>query len=132
MLPFSSWKVWWTKNVWKFMQHRQGYLFLSASINTMTQTNMFIKKANITKEFLSIIDWIYYWRLFCTSHEHYNYLQLTQLIKMEINIQKIIKIDQLNSAWSMKKSKLNLGISILIQKLFRSWVILIFFYREVN
>jgi len=30
----------------------------------------------VGKEFLSRINQIYYWRLFCKTHEHYNYLQL--------------------------------------------------------
>ncbi len=33
---------------------------------------------------LSRINWIYYWRSFCTTHEHYNYLQLMYLIKCYI------------------------------------------------
>jgi hypothetical protein len=37
----------------------------------------------IRREFLSRINWIYYWRLICTTHEHYNYLQLIKLINIE-------------------------------------------------
>jgi hypothetical protein len=37
----------------------------------------------IRKEFLSRINQIYYWGLFCTTHEHYNYLQLIKFIKVE-------------------------------------------------
>ncbi len=37
----------------------------------------------IRKEFMSRINQIYYWRLFCTTHEHYNHLQLIKLIKTE-------------------------------------------------
>jgi hypothetical protein len=33
------------------------------------------KKRNLVQN-----KWIYYWRLFCTKHEHYNYLQLKQSI----------------------------------------------------
>ncbi len=53
----------------------------------------FTKHTNntITKEFLSIINQIYQWRLFCTRPEHYNCLQFTKLFKMANYIQKIIK-----------------------------------------
>jgi hypothetical protein len=37
--------------------------------------------STIRKEFLSRINEVYYWRYFCTTHEHYNYLQLMKLIK---------------------------------------------------
>ncbi len=32
---------------------------------------------------MSKINRVYYWRSFCTTHEHYNYLQLIKLIIME-------------------------------------------------
>ncbi len=50
-----------------------------------------IVSVGIRKEFLSRIVQIHYWRLFSTTYEHYNYLQLTKVIKMENSIQKVIK-----------------------------------------
>ncbi len=38
----------------------------------------------IIKEFLSRINQVDYWRSFCTTHEHYNYLQLIKLIKIKM------------------------------------------------
>ncbi len=38
-------------------------------------------------------------KIFFLNTEHYNYLQLTKLIKMETYIQMMIKSDQLNQAW---------------------------------
>jgi len=38
---------------------------------------------NIRKKFLPRINWIYYWRLFCATDEHLNYLQPIEPIKME-------------------------------------------------
>jgi hypothetical protein len=50
--------------------------------------NLANSRSRMRKEFLSRINWIYYWRAFCTTHEHCNYLQL---IKMEAYTQMIIK-----------------------------------------
>ncbi len=36
--------------------------------------------STVRKELLSRINWIYCWRSFSKTHEHYNYLQLTHLI----------------------------------------------------
>ena len=41
-----------------------------------------LKVHSIRIEFLSRINQIYYWELFCTTHEHYNYIQLKWLIKI--------------------------------------------------
>jgi hypothetical protein len=45
----------------------------------------------VRKDLLSRINQIYYWGSFFTTHEHYNYLQLINLIKAENYFQKIIK-----------------------------------------
>ncbi len=51
----------------------------------------------IRKDFLYRINRIYYWRLFCTMHEHYNYLQLKQslikwkLLTKDIKVMSLIK-----------------------------------------
>ncbi len=67
--------------------------------------NTFFSICNwIRYEFLSRINWIYYWRLFWSTHEHYNYLQLTKLIKMENYIQKILKLPALIKHSSMIES----------------------------
>ncbi len=39
-------------------------------------TRMPVIKPYVRKELLSRINWIYYWRLICFTHEHYNYSQL--------------------------------------------------------
>ncbi len=38
------------------------------------------------------INRIYYWRSFGTTHEHYNYLQLIKLIKMESIYNRLLKM----------------------------------------
>jgi len=48
-------------------------------------------KGYIRKEFLSRINQIYYWRLFCTTQEHYNYLQLIKLDKIEIINKRVLE-----------------------------------------
>ncbi len=45
----------------------------------------------IGKESLSITNRIYNWRLFCTTHEYYSYLQLIKLVKMETIYKRSLK-----------------------------------------
>ncbi len=54
---------------------------------------LFSSEPTITNK-LSRINQIHYWRSFCKRHEHYNFLQLIQIMKLETYLQKIIKRDQ--------------------------------------
>jgi hypothetical protein len=45
---------------------------------TLSYMAYFKNYSCIRKEFFSRINWMYYWRLFCTTHEHHNHLQLKQ------------------------------------------------------
>ncbi len=44
---------------------------------------------------MSRINQVYYWRSFCTTHEHYNYSQLIKLIKMESIYDRQLRIASL-------------------------------------
>ncbi len=50
---------------------------------TIDEIVKLVKQLIIRKGFLYTINLIYYSRLFCTTHEHCNYLQLILTIKME-------------------------------------------------
>ncbi len=68
------WLNWHVRRQFMKCQEYQSWLTLIIAIISITA---------IRKEFLSPINWIYYWRLFCTAQEYYNYLQSIKLIKME-------------------------------------------------
>jgi hypothetical protein len=67
---------------------------------------LFSSQPTITNK-LSRINQIHYWRSFCKRHEHYNYLQIIQIMKLETYLQKIIKRDQawLSSGWVRRRTK---------------------------
>ncbi len=48
-------------------------------------------RITLRKELLARINWIYYWRLLETRHEHYNYLQSINLAKTGNYLKKINK-----------------------------------------
>ncbi len=52
---------------------------------------------HVRKVFLSIINRVYSWRLFCTTHEHYNYLQLTQFNEVKLKLKNIYRIKNLSA-----------------------------------
>ncbi len=63
-------------------------IFNNLKSQTQVENNIILPlklKQFIRKGFLSRINQIYYWKLFCTTHEHYNYLKLKQtLIKRKL------------------------------------------------
>jgi hypothetical protein len=54
-----------------FINILHSYIMVLANIYCMYDPMQCIRK-----EFLSKIHWIYYWRLFCSKHKHYNYFKL--------------------------------------------------------
>jgi hypothetical protein len=68
-----------------------GWNKTPAWVMTLLQNMILDFHSTIREEFLSRINQIFYLGLFCTTHEHYNYLQLKQSLMKWNYLQKMVK-----------------------------------------